>query len=338
MIKTIIILFYIFIIYWVNFFLTKNNVIPNYTGNLHQKFFNKNKIQLSGGIFLLPVLVFINYDYSSEFILAIVFIFILGLLSDLSLFSSAKARFMFQFIIIFLFLFFSETKLTSLRIDFIDFILENNISSLIFTLFCLMILVNGTNFIDGLNGLVLNYYLVITLIIFKLGLFEFSKVEINDIYLIIIILFYLTILNFLNKLYLGDSGSYLLGFVMGYLLIDIYESSYIFSPYFIALLLWYPAFEILFSIIRKMIQKKSPLKPDNRHLHHLLFSYIKIKNRFKNISSNNLTSFLIIFYNMFIFIIASFRVNFTIFQVSLILLNVLIYLSLYIKLNRVYFK
>ena len=338
MIKTIIILFYIFIIYWVNFFLTKNNVIPNYTGNLHQKFFNKNKIQLSGGIFLLPVLVFINYDYSSEFILAIVFIFILGLLSDLSLFSSAKARFMFQFIIIFLFLFFSETKLTSLRIDFIDFILENNISSLIFTLFCLMILVNGTNFIDGLNGLVLNYYLVITLIIFKLGLFEFSKVEINDIYLIIIILFYLTILNFLNKLYLGDSGSYLLGFVMGYLLIDIYESSYIFSPYFIALLLWYPAFEILFSIIRKMIQKKSPLKPDNRHLHHLLFSYIKIKNRFKNISSNNLTSFLIIFYNMFIFIIASFRINFTIFQVSLILLNVLIYLSLYIKLNRVYFK
>ncbi|MDC0469132.1 hypothetical protein OAN07_01635 [Candidatus Pelagibacter sp.] len=338
MIKTIIILFYIFIIYWVNFFLTKNNFIPNYTGNLHQKFFNKNKIQLSGGIFLLPVLVFINYDYSSEFILAIVFIFILGLLSDLSLFSSAKARFMFQFIIIFLFLFFSETKLTSVRIDFIDFILENNISSLIFTLFCLMILVNGTNFIDGLNGLVLNYYLVITLIIFKLGLFEFSKVEINDIYLIIIILFYLTILNFLNKLYLGDSGSYLLGFVMGYLLIDIYESSYIFSPYFIALLLWYPAFEILFSIIRKMIQKKSPLKPDNRHLHHLLFSYIKIKNRFKNISSNNLTSFLIIFYNMFIFIIASFKINFTIFQVSLILLNVLIYLSLYIKLNRVYLK
>lgn len=338
MIKTIIILFYIFIIYWVNFFLTKNNAIPNYTGNLHQKFFNKNKIQLSGGIFLLPVLVFINYDYSSEFILAIVFIFILGLLSDLSLFSSAKARFMFQFIIILLFLFFSETKLTSVRIDFIDFILENNISSLIFTLFCLMILVNGTNFIDGLNGLVLTYYLVITLIILKLGLFEFSKVEINDVYLIIFILFYLTILNFLNKLYLGDSGSYLLGFVMGYLLIDVYESSYIFSPYFIALLLWYPAFEILFSIIRKMIQKKSPLEPDNRHLHHLLFSYIKIKNRFKNISSNNLTSFLIIFYNMFIFIIASFRINFTIFQVSLILLNVLVYLSLYIKLNRVYFK
>ena len=30
-----------------------------------------------------------------------------------------------------------------------------------------MILVNGTNFIDGLNGLVLTYYLIICLIIFK---------------------------------------------------------------------------------------------------------------------------------------------------------------------------
>ena len=29
---------------------------------------------------------------------------------------------------------------------------------------------NGTNFIDGLNGLVIGYYLIVLLILFKLGL------------------------------------------------------------------------------------------------------------------------------------------------------------------------
>ena len=45
-----------------------------------------------------------------------------------------------------------------------------------------MILINGTNFIDGLNGLVLSYYLVIIILIFKLGLFEYSFLDNLNIY------------------------------------------------------------------------------------------------------------------------------------------------------------
>ena len=119
-----------------------------------------------------------------------------------------------------------------------------------------MILINGTNFIDGLNGLVLSYYLVVVFIIFKLGLFELSVLNNFDVYLIMIVLSYLILFNIFNQLYIGDSGSYLIGFYIGYFLIQIYENSQIFSPYFIALLLWYPAFEILFSIIRKNYFKK----------------------------------------------------------------------------------
>jgi len=148
MLKQIIIIFYPFFIYLINFFLTKKNLLPNYSGDSHQKFFNKNKIQLSGGIFLIPIFFVITFDQSIILTISILSIFLLGLFSDIGFFSSAKLRFLIQSIIIFLFLSNSNTLLTSVRIDFFDLILENYLISLFFTVFCLMILINGTNFIS----------------------------------------------------------------------------------------------------------------------------------------------------------------------------------------------
>ena len=334
MLKTIIIIFYPFLIYLVNFFLTKKNLLPNYSGDNHQKFFNKNKIQLSGGIFLLPIFFIIAYDYSVVLIISIFCIFLLGLFSDIGFFSSAKLRFLIQSVIIFLFLFYSDSTLTSVRIDMFDLMLENYLFSLFFTLFCLMILINGTNFIDGLNGLVLTYYLMIIFIIFSLKLFEYSFLNNLDVILIMMIFIYLILFNIFNQLYIGDSGSYLIGFVFGYFLLQIYESNQFLSPYFIVLLLWYPAFENLFSIIRKIKFRKSPFKPDNKHFHHLLFLYIYKKFKFNNNLSNNLTALIIIFYNALIFLVAVQNIQHTALQVSLLSFNASIYLILYLKLNQ----
>ena len=43
--------------------------------------------------------------------------------------------------------------------------LKKKAFAIFFTLFCLIVLINGTNFIDGLNGLVLSYYLIVILTI-----------------------------------------------------------------------------------------------------------------------------------------------------------------------------
>ena len=72
-----------------------------------------------------------------------------------------------------------------------DLLLENYLFSLFFTLFCLMILINGTNFMDGLNGLVLAYYLMIIFIIFNLKLFEYSFLNNFDVILIMMVLGFL---------------------------------------------------------------------------------------------------------------------------------------------------
>ena len=48
-------------------------------------------------------------------------------------------------------------------------------------------------------------------------------------------------------------------------------------PYFYANLLIYPAFEVLFSITRKIVNKKGPYQPDQKHLHHLIQKFYQIK-------------------------------------------------------------
>ena len=328
-----IIVYSIFIIS-LNYLLKIKNLIPNYSGNPHQKLFTNKKVQLSGGVFILPVLLFINIDQGIFFLLIIFLFFLLGLFSDLNLFSSAKWRFLVQSILIFLFLYNYEISISSLRAEYLDIALNNHIFNFFFTTFCLMILVNGTNFIDGLNGLVLTYYLIICLIIFKTGLIDFLPYENFEISILIISIIILILFNFFNQLYLGDSGSYLIGFFFGYFLLSIYENNQLFSPYFVALLLWYPAFEILFSIIRKLNLKKSPFNPDNNHLHHLLFFFIDKKFFLKKNYSNNLSSILIVFYNFLIFYISSININQTMFQVTLIMFNVGIYLFLYFKLSE----
>jgi len=325
-------LFYPILIYLVNFFSKKKNLIPNFTGDNHQKFFKKNNIQLTGGILLIPVFISLTINYSIFLSIILILIFLLGLSSDIGYFSSAKFRLIIQSIIILCFLIFTETTLASVRIEKFDLLLNNYWFGLFFTLMCFMILTNGVNFIDGLNGLVLSYCLLIVLIIIYLKLFEYSFLSYSDMVIILIVLCYLSLFNYFNKLYIGDSGSYLIGFLIGFILLQIYENNPYLSPYFIALLLWYPVFEILFSIIRKIKINKSPLKPDNKHLHHLLFLYFKKKFRFKIIMTNNLTSLLIFFYNLVIFFIATLDIYSSYLQIFLFALNIFIYLVFYLTL------
>ena len=49
----------------------------------------------------------------------------------------------------------------SLSVDFLDNLIKINIINLILTIFfCFLVLINGTNFLDGLNGLVSGYYII----------------------------------------------------------------------------------------------------------------------------------------------------------------------------------
>ena len=286
-------------IYLLNSYIIKNKYLLNFSGETHQKFLGTKKAPLSGGIFLILF---------------------------------------YQFILIILFVYFSGINIISTRVIFIDYALQNYYISIFFTTFCLIILVNGTNFIDGLNGLVLTYYLIVIALLYKLNLL--TGINFNDLKVLNFsyLLFIMIIFNLLNKFYLGDSGVYLLGFLIGYILIKIHNYNPSISPFFAVLLLWYPCFENLFSIIRKFKFGKSPVSPDNRHFHQLLFYFLKKKFKFSNLSCNNYSSIIINFYNFLILFFGSYNIYNTQLLIILILINISFYTIIYLKLLNFRYK
>ena len=73
---------------------------------------------------------------------------------------------------------------------------------------------NGSNFIDGLDGLNLGYFFLITIIIFFIEKFNIIIIDKNQIMVIFYLISFLLFMNIKNFL-LGDSGSYLIEFILG---------------------------------------------------------------------------------------------------------------------------
>ncbi len=332
------ILIFCFIIYLINTFLIKTSYIPNYRGLKHQIFFGNKKVPLSGGIFLTILSLFLFQSYNYTFCLFILSIFIIGFLSDINYLSSPKVRLLIQSVLIGIFVYLLDVKIFPTKFILLDLLLENNYFKYLFSIFCLLILINGSNFIDGLNGLMIGYFTLIILLIFYLGYHNILNLDQHLIINLILVLIFLFLMNINEKLFMGDSGSYVLSLICGYFLIKTYELNQEVSPFFIVLLLWYPCFENLFSIVRKFILKRSPMFADNNHFHQLLFFILKVKSRSKKINYNNLASFLIISYNLLVFVLGMREPNNTQFQILLIFLNIIIYLIIYFKIFTIKYR
>tara|TARA_B100000315_G_C14501839_1_gene552724 strand:- start:450 stop:1241 length:792 start_codon:yes stop_codon:yes gene_type:complete len=257
------------------------------------------------------------------------------MLSDLGLLESPTKRFFLQSIVIVSFLFFFDIKISSERLIVLDFFLDKKILNLLFTTFCILIVINGSNFMDGLNTLTTGYCL---LILFSL-IFIFSNNQIifpnYDLLLITVVsLLVVFLFNIFGKIYLGDNGAYLAAFIISILLIEISKINYIVSPFYVANLLWYPAFENFFSIIRKIIQKKSPMSPDNHHLHQLLFAYFNKNRKFNKVFVNSFTACVINSFNFIIFTFATMYYSNTKIQIFIILTSIFFYNLFYFILKK----
>ena len=313
-------------IYYCNLWFTEN--LKKNT-EAHQKLTVNNLGNPIGGYIIFLYILFYNQNFEFKELFFIFCIFFLGILSDNKIFNSPDKRLLAQIILIITYVGFTQTEIISTRIDFFDKLLELKFVNILFTTFCILILINGSNFIDGLNGLLIGYYTIILLIIINIDTQTgFSLIFLNYFIFVLIVLL---VLNYLNKIFLGDNGAYLLGFIFAYILIQLHENNNNISPYFVILLLWYPCFENLFSIIRKVKLKNSPTKPDNNHFHQLFFVFLNDKfNTNSKLFINNLSSIIINIYHLFIFIIGMQYFEKTTIQLILIFTNISLYLILYL--------
>ena len=184
--------------------------------------------------------------------------------------------------------------------------------SIIFTIFCFLILMNSLNFYDGINGQSCIYFLIV----FSYLLISSKKYEFYAI-LIFIVLF-LLILNLMSRLFLGDNGIYVFSIILSVALIyehNKYNNIIYADEIFMLLLL--PGLDLLRLTITRMLKGKNPFYGDKNHIHHLLL------NKFSLLNTNLILIILgiapIIFFNLLSF--NFFLVFFIFFAVYILLIQ-----------------
>ena len=170
---------------------------------------------------------------------------------------------------------------------------------------------------------------IIYLIDNNLNLIEVEFLKI--VFLALIIFYFFNILGFV---YLGDSGSYLIAFIIGVHLIELNEIEYSISPYYIVALLWYPAFENLFSLSRRFLKKISVSNADNMHFHQLLFLYIKSKKIFSKKILNSTSSLIILSLNIPGIVLSNLYISKSVPLLKIIFINIFFYLLIYYFLAK----
>jgi len=231
--------------------------------------------------------IFLNDYFTISFLL-----FTLGFLDDLKIKINPNIRLVLMISVLVICFNIFSIQITRSGLEFLNLWLENNIFQICFVLLCFLFVINGANLIDGFNGLLAIHFLLINSIFLIINLFNQND-NLSIILLVqIIIVFSFLLFNFPKaKIFLGDSGSYLLGSLIALNTIKTHELNTEISSFFFAGVLFYLFYEVFFSFIRKIKQKKSPLKPDKNHLHMLLYNWLFDRKKIKN--SNYLTSLLI---------------------------------------------
>ena len=272
---------------------------------------------LAGMIFLLLT------PLGWKLLLSILLAFLSGIFEDFHSSLSPKIRLLLQFI--------SATSAVILTGSIVTYLgLGLHIPywvGVLFSIFSIVGLMNAINIIDGFNGLASGIVLLV-LLSFSIVSLQVENHEILHISMIVasaVLAFFLV--NFpKGKIFLGDGGAYLLGFITALIGIFLATNYTEISPWYILAVLIYPVWEVLFSIYRKSKAGQSPMEPDAYHLHMLIFKHMT--------NNNPLTSVVILLGSAPFILIPTLYAN----NSGANLLTVLLFVICYMLLYRHLFK
>lgn len=185
--------------------------------------------------------------------------------------------------------------------DYNIFILRLGSFSVPFTFLCVLFLINSFNYFDGLDG-TLSFSSLSTLLIlcYLVPSSDFRLfILIIIIPLCIFLMFNFSIFK-LPKIFLGDGGSLLLGFIISFILIFLAKEK-ISHPIILAWSVNIFVYEFLSLNLIRLKNKKNPFKASQDHLHHILYN--KTKSKFLTNLFISVTNFIFFVCGYFSFLI-----------------------------------
>jgi len=249
---------------------------------------HNHPIPTAGGIAIfisfVSVLYFIDIKYPileyKSIQLALLFILFTGLKDDV-LISSPLSKLLMQFIAFFILIYFSDLRITSLHgifgINELPYW-----ASFIITVILVFAIINSFNLIDGVDGLATGIATVISISFgawfmclksYNYALISFSIATSAASF------FYFNVFSKKKKIFMGDTGSMILGSILAILVIKFSEISLLVPATLrissIGIVFGLMAIPLLDSVkvfFIRLKQNRSPFRPDKTHLHHDLLT------------------------------------------------------------------
>jgi UDP-GlcNAc:undecaprenyl-phosphate GlcNAc-1-phosphate transferase len=244
-------------------------------------------------ILLIKLLIFEVHDKNLNLILSTAFLIsIVGLVDDRYKINPSS-KLSLQILPIFYLVVFENFILQNLG-NYNYFTLDLGTFAIPFTLICSLFLINSFNYFDGMDGTLGFSSISVLFILYFLVPDQRIQIFLITLYIpVAIFLFFNFSIFKLPKLFLGDCGSLLLGFIISFFLIYLANRSLV-HPILLAWSIVIFVYEFLSINIIRIKNKKDPFEAGLDHLHHVLFSYSK---------SIFLTNSFIFFINIILFTI-----------------------------------
>ncbi|MFZ2738972.1 MAG: glycosyltransferase [Burkholderiaceae bacterium] len=152
----------------------------------------------------------------------------------------------------------------------LDWLLSFLPFAVLFTALAIGGFTHAINIIDGFNGLASGSVAIMSAAMGLISLQVGDTPLATTCFLVTSFSLGFGLINWpLGKLFLGDGGAYLLGFVLAYLALLLPMRNSEISPWASLLVCAYPVLEVLFSLLRRFkSQVQHSFEADRQHLHH----------------------------------------------------------------------
>ena len=230
--------------------------------------------------FILGMLMGVPSNLSADiqfFAAASIVIFFLGIKDDILILSPSK-KFLGQLIAAGILIKFGGVQLTNMN-GFLGIYELPHIASIVLTLFTIVVITNSFNLIDGIDGLAGSLGFITTIVFgtyfYYIGELSYAVTAFALAGSIISFLIY----NFSPaKIFMGDTGSLLIGLVNSILVIKFIsvagstQTSFPLtaSPAIGFAILLVPLMDTLRVFGLRLLDRRSPFSPDRNHIHHFM--------------------------------------------------------------------
>lgn len=165
----------------------------------------------------------------------------------------------------------TDYSLTRVGVWGLDWALQWLPLSVLFTAFAVGGVANSINIIDGFNGLAssASTIMLVGLGLVALQLGDTSLFQVSLLLAAAVIGFFCVNWPF-GKLFMGDGGSYFVGFSLAWVAVLLVQRHPSVSPFACVLACIMPITEVLYSIYRRRVRNQHPGLPDRLHFHSLV--------------------------------------------------------------------